>query len=111
MRQTVPYAGGGKGRPRPLHHRPRALPLGTPIRCIRIAECQVHMPTGRHKPAAVDPALGITKACADTVLVRQASIAGGLGARCAPSGEREGQSPLAVPKDTNSAFAYSPCRI
>jgi len=27
----LPYAGGGKGPPGPLHPRPRAAPLGTPI--------------------------------------------------------------------------------
>jgi hypothetical protein len=26
----LPYAGGGKGLPGPLHPRPGALPLGTP---------------------------------------------------------------------------------
>jgi len=27
----LPYAGGGRGGPPPLHPRPGALPLGTPI--------------------------------------------------------------------------------
>jgi len=36
FKTLLPYAGGGKGRPRPLHPRPRASPLGTPIRCDRV---------------------------------------------------------------------------
>ena len=42
----VPYAGGGKGRPRPLHPRPGTSSLGTPIRCIRYAERLARMLTG-----------------------------------------------------------------
>jgi hypothetical protein len=42
-----------------------------------------------------DPSLSTMEACADRASMRQAPIAGGLGARCAPDGEREGQSPLA----------------
>jgi len=30
----APCAGGGRGRPRPLHSRPGAAPLGTPIWCL-----------------------------------------------------------------------------
>jgi hypothetical protein len=41
------------------------------------------------------PALGITEACAGAQIMHQTSLVGGLGARCAPNGEREGQSPLA----------------
>ena len=41
------------------------------------------------------PALGTTETCAGAAIVRQASVAGGLGACYAPSGEREGQRPLA----------------
>src|SRR5688500_12434114 len=40
-------------------------------------------------------ALGITEACAGGLIERQASNAGGRGARCAPSGEREGQRRVA----------------
>src|SRR4051812_37167903 len=40
--------------------------------------------------------LGIPEPCAGSSIVRQTSFAGGLGAGLAPSGEREGQSPLAV---------------
>ena len=43
-----------------------------------------------------DPGLSIPKASTDALILLQAFIAGGLGARCAPNGEREGQSPLAV---------------
>ena len=39
--------------------------------------------------------LGITEACISAVIVLPAYIVGGLGARCASSGEREGRSPLA----------------
>ena len=51
---------------------------------------------------AVYACLGIPKACTVTLIVQQASLAGGLGARCAPSGEREGRSPLAYASDTSS---------
>jgi hypothetical protein len=39
--------------------------------------------------------LGITEAYIGAVIVLPAYIAGGLRARCATSGEREGRSPLA----------------
>ena len=54
-----------------------------------------HMPTGRMEQAVHHPGFGITEAYADALIVRQPSLAGGLGARCALSGEREGRSPLA----------------
>src|SRR4026209_1434233 len=47
------------------------------------------------RAVVVDPALGITEACAEAAIVRQASLAGGLGACYAPNGEREGRSRLA----------------
>jgi len=53
------------------------------------------MPTGRVEQAVHDPGFGTTKACAAATIMRQALLAGGSGARCAPDGEREGQSPLA----------------
>src|SRR6266508_6346610 len=90
----LPCAGGGKGRPRPLHPRPGALPLGTPIRCT-------HLPSaGRaclwaNVSGSNDPDLSIPDTCDGALIVRQASFAGGLGAARPPSGEREGQSPLA----------------
>jgi hypothetical protein len=40
-------------------------------------------------------ALNTTEACADGLIARQASHAGGSRARCAPGGEREGHSRLA----------------
>ena len=89
-------AAGGRGRPRPLHPRPRAPPLGTPIRCDCRWEGQARMPMGRGEQAAHDPGFGIPEACATTLILPLPSHAGGLGARCAPSGEREGQSPLAA---------------
>ena len=91
----VACAAGGKGRPRPLHPRPGASPLGTPIRCSRMPKRLARMPTGRSEQAAMNACFGITEACAGALIMRQASLAGGLGARCAPSGEREGRSPLA----------------
>ena len=42
-----------------------------------------------------DPTIGTTEACADALIVSQASLAGGSGAQRAPGGEREGRSPLA----------------
>jgi hypothetical protein len=53
------------------------------------------MPTGRVEQAIHDPAIGITKACTQGLMVILASFAGGSGACAAPDGEREGQSPLA----------------
>src|SRR6476620_6247616 len=53
------------------------------------------MPMGECERPLKDPRLDATEACADAAIVRQASLAGGLGACYAPSGEREGQSPLA----------------
>jgi hypothetical protein len=62
-------------------------------------ECQTRMPTGRLEQAIYDPALGTTEACADAIIARQGSFAGGSGARCAGyplgDGEREGRSRLA----------------
>ena len=53
---------------------------------------------------------------ADALIVRQASFAGGLGACHAPSGEREGQSPLACAtahmlRPQQRAQAESPTRV
>jgi len=48
--------------------------------------------------------LSTTKAGSDGLIVRQAAVAGGSGARCAPDGECEGRSPLACAK------AHKPCR-
>src|SRR4051812_25519677 len=59
----------------------------------------------RMKPAATDQELRILKACTDALIVRQASLAGGSGARCAPGGEREGRSPLAKPTYTAAGSA------
>jgi hypothetical protein len=53
------------------------------------------MPMDRYEPAADDLALSTTEACAGALIVRQASVAGGLGACYAPNGEREGRSRLA----------------
>jgi hypothetical protein len=53
------------------------------------------MLTGRYEQASDDQCLGITEACADDLIVRRASVAGGLGACYAPSGERDGY-PLGV---------------
>ena len=51
---------------------------------------------GQYREADNKPALGTTEACAQGLILILASFAGGLGARCAPNGEREGQSPLAA---------------
>ena len=79
---------------------PSALPTrgfapGYPDLIHPYAERLMCMPTGRSEPAAADQAGGTPEACADGLIVRQASRAGGLGACYAPNGEREGQSPLA----------------
>ena len=60
------------------------------------AERLARMRIGRLEQATADAHFGITEACVDGLIVRQASLAGGLGACYALSGEREGQSPLAV---------------
>jgi hypothetical protein len=59
------------------------------------AERLACMPLGRLKLKDANWCLEIPEACAGALIMQQASFAGGLGARCAPSGEREGQSPLA----------------
>src|SRR5262245_20413050 len=61
----------------------------------RCAEYLVRMLPGNVELAAMDVCFGITEACTDGLIVRQASVAGGSGARCAPGGEREGRSRLA----------------
>src|SRR5215213_1400448 len=59
------------------------------------AERLARMLTGNVEPASFNACFGIPYACADGLMVRQASLAGGLGAGYALSGEREGRSPLA----------------
>src|SRR5262245_31737327 len=61
---------------------------------------------------AFNPALGTTEACTDGLIVRQASVAGGLGACYAPNGEREGQSRLAniTLRERNGARGAKPPR-
>jgi len=60
------------------------------------AQRLAHMLMGTRQQAALTSCLGTTEAYAGTLLLKLASFAGGLGARCAPNGEREGRSPLAV---------------
>jgi len=52
-RVSFACAAGGKGRPRPLHPRPGALPLGTPIRCVTCRASGAHAygqtKAGEHK--------------------------------------------------------------
>jgi hypothetical protein len=47
------------------------------------------------RASARNLALGTKEACADTTILHQTSLAGGLGACYAPNGEREGRSRLA----------------
>src|SRR6188508_304006 len=64
-------------------------------------QCLARMPTGRIVLAFHDSSISTTEACTGRLIVRQASYAGGSGARCAPGGEREGQSRLAYKAITN----------
>ena len=57
---------------------------------------QTHMLTGNVGQAAASADCGITKACADALIARQASNAGGSGAQRALGGEREGRLRLAM---------------
>jgi hypothetical protein len=82
----------------------QAAPLGTPIRCccilsVRRACLQAelsqqliikHLAYWRHVPIIYEPTIVITEACAGTLILRQASNAGGSGARCAPTGSATG---------------------
>src|SRR5688500_5208923 len=50
---------------------------------------------GRIERASINLDLGRLEACVGASIRQLSSLAGGLGARCAPSGEREGQRRLA----------------
>src|SRR5215212_6467664 len=58
------------------------------------AERLARMRMGRVEQAAHDLGLGTTEACAGTLIVRHASVAGGLGACYAPMGSARGKRPL-----------------
>jgi hypothetical protein len=61
-------------------------------------ECNIEVTTiSGHVPVVYDPGFSITEACADALIVRQASNTGGLGAEPAPNGEREGHYLRAAP--------------
>jgi len=60
-----PYAGGGKGRPRLLHPRPRALPLGTPIRRDHMVKVRRACLRGDRSQQQRMHIFGTTEACAD----------------------------------------------
>jgi hypothetical protein len=116
-RQPTPVAlrGRRQGATAPPAPPAQGFALGNPDPMRSRDECLTHMPTGRDQPATGEqrlymygrhvcgqmnavidnPALGTTEACAGAVIVRQASVAGGLGTRCAHSGERD-VSPLGV---------------
>src|SRR4051794_15034667 len=55
------------------------VPLGTPIRCGRMGESQARMPLLCGDFAREQGRLGATKACVSALIVRQTSLAGGLG--------------------------------
>ena len=50
----MPCAGGGKGRPRPLHLPARGVAPGNPDSMHGHAKRLAHMPTGRMEQAAHD---------------------------------------------------------
>jgi hypothetical protein len=84
----VPYAGGGKGRPRPLHPGQEPRFDAAVCRASYVHAC------GQTDAAGDDPGLSRTEACTGAVIVLPGCIAGGLGggpptqrgARRVPSG-------------------------
>ena len=88
---AIAYAAGGKGRPRPGAFAPWN-PKVMLLHCGKIDADGSGMP----KPSFKMRWFSTREPCVLCVHQRQASVAGGLGACCAPSGEREGRSPLAV---------------
>jgi hypothetical protein len=91
----IAYAAGGQGPPGPRRPRPGACASWNPDLMLTYAKHRACMPAGRSKPKDTNLCLGIMEACAGAAIVRQAACAGGLGARCASSGEREGRRRLA----------------
>jgi hypothetical protein len=106
------YAAGGRVRRHPvrrsysptrrapgcagaLHPGEGLAPLRTAIRCGCTAGVKRAWLRADRIRQQYMRACGATKACAGALIVRQASLAGGLGACYAPSGKREGQRPLA----------------
>ena len=73
----------------------RGVAPGNPNLMLGYAKRFVRMLTGKVEQAAANADFGTQEACTGATIMQQASIAGGLGARCAPNGEREGQSHLA----------------
>src|SRR6478736_5487970 len=83
--------GGRQGATAPPAPPARGAAPGNPDLMRLRYEGQARMLMGRLAQVAAHAHFDITKPCTDGLIVRQAACAGGLGARCAPSGEREGR--------------------
>src|SRR5690349_14836328 len=68
---------------------------GNPNLMHRYAKNLVYMPTGRSELAAAHASSGIPEACEGAFMLSLHHLQGVWGAARPPSGEREGQSPLA----------------
>src|SRR6478672_1175166 len=95
MRSAVALRGRRQGAAAPPAPPARGVAPGNPNLRPSRGACLVHMLMGRSELAAAHTCFGIPEACADGLIMRQSSLAGGLGACYAPNGEREGQSRLA----------------
>jgi len=97
-------ARGGRapGTPGPGHPE-GTRPLGTPIRCIHKIDIRRTCLWTERSWQWRNACFGTTEACTGALITRQASVAGGLGARCAPNGEREGRSRLAFCEHSNTS--------
>src|SRR6266508_6306042 len=98
-------AAGGKGGPPPLHPRPGALPLGTPIRCIHLPNdwcaCLWYAKTNE----SCYESLGIPEACANGQIMRLTSFAGGLGGGSPSQRGARGAEPARI----HRLERYRPC--
>src|SRR5437870_5602558 len=92
----VPCAGGGRGRPRPLHSRRWACAPSNPKMMQSHNQPWVRMLPLCSGQDRIHLRLDRTKACADAINMCWTSVAGGSGACHAPDGEREGRSLLAA---------------
>src|SRR4051812_43197439 len=93
--RAVALRGRRQGAAAPPAPPAQGFAPGNPDSMHVSAERLARMLMGEVELAAYDPSFGTTEACAEDLILICAFFAGGLGARCAPNGEREGRSPLA----------------
>jgi hypothetical protein len=94
-KESFAYAAGGKGGPPPLHPRPRAAPLGIPIRCNSITNVRRTGLRAILSWQLMIQLLAYQSHAPMPVICYWHHLQGVWGAARHPSGEREGRSPLA----------------